>query len=58
MRRNDMTKIDKEELIIDALIDTLTLFYEAGYEGTDKCNTIQTMADDIFNEWISIPKKH
>ena len=53
-----MTKIDKEELIIDALIDTLTLFYEAGYEGTYECNTIQTMADDIFNEWITIPKKH
>ena len=53
-----MTKIDKEELIIDALMRTLEVFKEAGYENTDEYNTIQKMADDIFNEWISIPKKH
>ncbi len=53
-----MTKTDKEELIIDALMHTLEVFQKAGYEGTDEYNTIQAMADDIFNEWITIPKKH
>lgn len=53
-----MIKKDKQEDIIDALMNALTAFKEAGCEGTAEYKIIQKIADDAFNDWVTNYTKH
>ena len=51
-----MKEPDYEELVIDALIDTLVLLYESGYVKSKKCEVIEAISNETFIEWTSKQK--